>query len=191
MSFSLQRYLMVFHWILSDSKSPHVSTSLISILADLNNAVVWMASTRSLFSKSSSPFINPSVTVPRAPITIGIIVTFMRHSFFNSLARTRHLFLFSLSFNFILWSTESAKSTIQWVLFLLLIMISSGCLAEIRWFVCMSKSYRSLYISFSRTDAGLCEYHLFLWFNLNFLHNCQWISLPMHTLGFCLILFLC
>ena len=47
---------MVFHWSLSDSKSPQVSRTLLSILAVLNNAVVWMVSTRPPTSKSSSPF---------------------------------------------------------------------------------------------------------------------------------------
>ena len=37
---------MVFHWSLSDSKSPQVSRTLLSILAVLNNAVVWIVSTR-------------------------------------------------------------------------------------------------------------------------------------------------
>ena len=41
-----------------------------------------MFSNRLLISKSSNPIINPSVTVPRAPVTIGINVTFMFHSFF-------------------------------------------------------------------------------------------------------------
>ena len=36
-------------------------------------------------SKSSSPFNNPLVTVPKAPITIGIMVTFMFHGFFFSI----------------------------------------------------------------------------------------------------------
>ena len=74
---------MVFHWSLSDSKSPQVSTTLLSILAILNNAVVWMVPTQSPTSKSSSPFSNPLVTVPKALITIGIIVTFLFHSFFQ------------------------------------------------------------------------------------------------------------
>ena len=65
---------MVFHWSLSDSKSPQVSRTLLSILAVLNNAVVWIVSTRSPTSKSSSPFNNPLFTVPKAPITIIIIV---------------------------------------------------------------------------------------------------------------------
>ena len=42
-----------------------------------------MVSTRPPTSKSSTPFNNPLVTVSKAPITIGIIVTFMFHSFFN------------------------------------------------------------------------------------------------------------
>ena len=68
---------MVFHWSLSDSKSLQVSRTLLSILAVLNNIVVWLVSTRPLISKSSSPFNNPLVTVPKAPITISIIVSFI------------------------------------------------------------------------------------------------------------------
>ena len=162
---------MVFHWSLSYSKSPQVSRTLLSILAVLNNGVVWMISTRPPTSKSSSPFNNHLVTVPKVPITIGIIVTFMFHSFFNSLARSRDLSFFSHSFSFILWSAGTAKSTIlQIFFFLLLIIIRSGLLAEIRLSVCMSKSHRSLRVSFSRTGAGLCIYHLLVWSNLNFSH---------------------
>ena len=112
---------MVFYWGLSDSKS-QVSRTLLSILAIFNNAVVWMVSTRPHTSKSSSPFINPLVTEPKAPITIGIIVTFMFHSFFNSLERSRYLSFFSLSFSFILWSTRTAKSTILQIPFFWLLL---------------------------------------------------------------------
>ena len=35
-SFSHQYLLVVFHWSLSDSKSPHVSRTFLNILADLN-----------------------------------------------------------------------------------------------------------------------------------------------------------
>ena len=74
---------MVFRWRLSDSKSPQVSRTLLSILAVFSNAVVWMISTRPPTSKSSRPFNNSLVTVPKAPITIGIIVSFVFHSFFQ------------------------------------------------------------------------------------------------------------
>ena len=89
---------MVFHWSLSDSKSPQVSRTLLSILAVLDNAVVWMVSTRPPTSKSSSPFSNPLVTVPNPLITIGIIVTCMFHCFFNPLARSRYYYYYYLLF---------------------------------------------------------------------------------------------
>ena len=116
-SFSHQRKLMVFHWRLSDSKSHQVSRTLLSILPVFNNAVVWKVSTRPPTSKSSRPFNNPLVTVPKAPVTIGIIVTFMFHSFFNSLVRSRYLSFFSHSFSFIQRSAGTAKSTILQILF--------------------------------------------------------------------------
>ena len=181
---------MVFHWRLSDSKSPQVSWTLLSILAVFDYADVWMVSTRSPTSKSSRPFNNPLVTEPKAPIKIGIIVTFMFHSFFNSLARSRYLSLFSHSFSFILWSTRTAKSTILKIFFffLLLIIIRSGLRAEIRWSVCISKSHRSLWVSFSRTGSGLCIYHLLACSILDFLHISHWITLPIQS---CLVLYSC
>ena len=104
---------------------------------------------------------NLLVTVPRAPISIGIPFTFMFYSFFNFLAMSRYLSLFLLSFNFTLWSAGTAKFTIQQVLFFFLSITRSGCLAKIRWSVCISKSQRSLCISFFRTGSGLGIYHLF------------------------------
>ena len=138
---------MVFHWSLSDSKSLQISRTLLSIRAVLNNAVVWMVSTHLPTSKSSSPFNNPLVTVPKAPITIGIIVTCMFHSFCNSLARSRYLFFFSHSFSFILWSSGTAKSTMLqvlffccWLLFSLVFWPRLGdpcvCQSSIRVYVC-------------------------------------------------------
>ena len=53
---------MVFHYSLSDSMSSQLSRTLLSIMAVLNNAVVWMVSTRPSASKSSIPFNNPLVT---------------------------------------------------------------------------------------------------------------------------------
>ena len=121
---------MVFQWSLSDSKSLQVSRTLLSILVIFNNAVVWTISTRPLTSKSSSPFNNPLVTVPKATITIGIIVTFMFHSFFDSLVRSRYLSFFSHSFSFILWSAGTAKLTLFANSRFFIIIIKSGFLAK-------------------------------------------------------------
>ena len=68
----------------------------------------------------------------------------------------------------------------------LLIIITSSVLAEIGWSVCMSKSKMSLCMSFIKTDAGLCIYHLFVWSNFNFLHHAQWITLLILS---CLVLY--
>ena len=109
---------MVFHCSFSNSKSPQVSRTLLSILAVLSNAVIWIVSTRPPTSKSSGPFNNPLEIVPKAPITIGTIVTFMFHSFFNSLARSRYLSFFShFFFCFIPCLAGTAKSTILQIFF--------------------------------------------------------------------------
>ena len=102
---------MVSHRNPSDSKSPQVSRTLLSILADLNKAVVWMVFARPLISKSSSPWTNPLVTVPSVTITIGIIVTFIFYCFFSSLARSQYLSLFLLSFSFTLMLGKVHYST--------------------------------------------------------------------------------
>ena len=139
---------MVFHGSFSDSKSPQVSKTLLTILAVLNNVVVSFVSTRPPNSNSSRTFNNPLVTVPKAPITTGIIVTFMFHSFFNSLARSKD-YPFSISFSFILWSARTEKSTILLIIFFFLLnVIRSGLLAEIRGSTFMSKSLRSFCVIF-------------------------------------------
>ena len=155
---------MVFHWSLSDSKSPQVSRTLLSILAVLNNAVVWMVSTRPPNSRTSSPFSNPLVTVPNAPITIGIIVTFMFHSFFQFPSKVEVLIPLFTFFQF--YSVVSRDSKVDYFasslffsylfffFFFFLIIIKSCLLTGIRW------SHRCLCVVFSRTGAGLCIYHL-------------------------------
>ena len=70
--------------------------------------------------------------------------------------------------------------------FFFLTITRSGRLAEIRWYVCISKSKRILCVLFSRTDSVVCIYYLFVWSNLNFLHNSQWITLPIQS---CLVLY--
>ncbi len=72
-----------------------------------------MVYTRPPTSKSSSPFNSPLVSVANWYDCHLHVPQF----FFNSLARSRYLSFFSLSFSFILWSTGTAKSTILQVLF--------------------------------------------------------------------------
>ena len=141
---------MVFHWSLSDKKSPQNSRTLLSILAVLSKAVICIVSTRPPTSKSSRSFNNPSfVVVPKAPVTIGTIIL---------------LFTF-----FQFFCGQLGQQNRQFCKFSFFFFVNySGLLAEIRWSVCKSKSHRSLCVSFSRTR--LCIYHLLVWSNLNFLH---------------------
>ena len=108
-NFSYQCKLMVFHWSLSNSKSPQVSVTLLSILANINIALVWIVFTRPLISKSYIPSTSQLVTVSSVPKTNGITVTFMFHRLLSSLVGSRYLSLFSLPFNFILWSDWGAN----------------------------------------------------------------------------------
>ena len=73
--------LYIFHWSLSDNKSPQISRTLLCILIDLINAVVWMVSAYPPISNSSSPLTKPLETVLSAPLIIGITITFMIHNF--------------------------------------------------------------------------------------------------------------
>ena len=89
-----------------------------------------MFSTPPPTSKSSNPVNNTLVTVPKSTITIGIIVIFMSHSFFQLPTKVLVLILFTF-FQF--------YSVVSWndlqfgkCFFLLLIIISSGLLTEIR-----------------------------------------------------------
>ena len=125
------------------------------------------------------------MTVPSAPITIGIFATFVCHSFFRSLTKSTYLSLslFSLSFSVTLWSAGTAKSTIQQVVFFFLLFFFYGWLS----LGLVISSYFKIPEKFSRTDSGLYISHMFAWSNLNYLHSSQWISFPSKS---CLLLYI-
>ena len=102
-----------------DGKILKVFRTLLSILADLNNSVVWIVSARSSIFDSSKSFTKPLWIIQSVPVTIRITVTFMLHTLFSSLARFKYLSLFSYFVIFLtLYSAETEKSTIRQVLFL-------------------------------------------------------------------------
>ena len=105
-----------FHWSVSDSNFPPVSRTLLSILADLNKAVLWMISIRPPISNSySTPF--PSHWRPFQVRKLLLLSPFISYS-------TAFLVLWQslstcLSFHF-LWfftlsSAGTAKSTFRQV----------------------------------------------------------------------------
>ena len=113
---------MVFDWTLSDNTFSQLSRTFHSILAILNNVVVCMVSTRTLISKSSRPCTISLVTVPSAPITTGITVTFMFNSFFQLPSKVQVLISLFPHFKFysvISWNGKVHNSAGSLLLFFL------------------------------------------------------------------------
>ena len=93
-----------------------------------------------------------------ASITIDITVTFRFNSFFCSLARSRHLSLFSLAFIFPQWSAGTTKSTIRWVIFFCFNWLSLGLVVWSRLgdiFVSQNYYYYYLLLYYLIPDIGL------------------------------------
>ena len=157
-SSSEQLQLMVSLKNLSDSKSPQVSRTICSILANFHNAVVWMVLILLLISNSSNPFFKPLGTIPSIPTTTSNTVTLMFHSFFSSLARSKYLFLFSLSLIFILWSVGTAKSTRLQVLFFLLINTRCVIFRLELGDLCVCQNPREFNTSHSLEQILVCTY---------------------------------
>ena len=167
---------MVAHWSLCDSKFPQVSRTVLSIMTDLKNAVVWMVSTRHLISVSflilrwlyqehqlqlvsSSLSCSTVFSIPwQGPCTYPYF-RFLSILLCGQLGQQSPQFG---KFSFTCWlqSTDLA-----------IIITRSGHLAKVIWSVCLSKSQRSLCVPSSRTDVGLYIYHSSVRSNLIFLHN--------------------
>ena len=157
---------MVFQWRLSDSMSPQVTRTLLHFLAVLNNDVVSM---------DQQDLLPPSPPVP----LIIFWWPYQKHQsrllwlpsscsiVFKIPWQGRGIYP-SFLFLSVLFCGHPGQQSPQFCKFsFLLIIIRTGLLVTIRWSVCMS--HRSLCVSFSRTDTGLCKYHSLLWSNLNFL----------------------
>ena len=166
---------MVFHRCLSDSKSPQISRTLLSILADLKK-----------FRWSPLVLLFPSPPVPLSILwwlylscQLQLVSPSLSSSvvFFSSLARSRYLSLFPLSFSSTLRSVGMAKSTIWQVPF-----FCWQSLGLVVWprlndsFVFQNPK------EFCVSHFLVCEYTiLFVLSNLNFLHISQWIIFPTQS----------
>ena len=128
--------LIFFHWSLNDNTSPRVFKTLLSILADFNNAIVCMVSILLLISISFRLLSKPLGTVTNTPTIIRITVTFT-----SQLSVKIPEFLNILTLIFPLWSAETVKFT-SWLLCFLLIKTRSGLPSAIGYSVCISISQR-------------------------------------------------
>ena len=152
--FSHYQWLAVFHWSLSDSKSPEVSKTLLSTLANLGNAVVWMVLILFLISNSFSLSSKTFRALSSAPITIHITDSLIFHSFLvlcqGPSTCLSFCFLFLFSDQSEVWNPVDCK----FFLFLL-ITISSSFLEGIRF---VSILPRGSYTSDSQRCTLVCPY---------------------------------
>ena len=149
---------------LRDSKSSQVSRTLLCILSDLNNAVVWKVSTHQLTSKSSCPWINVLVTVPKASITIGIIIP-QFYQFPDKVPEI--IFLLAFLQSYFVVSVHGKVYNSASPLFMLTIT-TSGRLAVTRWSVYYLKNPRGVCASYSPGQIICWAYIiLFVLSNLN------------------------
>ena len=90
-------FSIVIWWSFIDRKSPSVSKTLLRILADLKNAVVWMVSILLLIFSFSSPPSNYNWYHPQLHV----------QQFISDLCKGPSICFFLLSFIFIPWSTKT------------------------------------------------------------------------------------
>ena len=156
---------------------PQVSRTLLSILADLNNALVCMVSFLYLISYCSNPLSQHLGANLSVAATICIAVSSIFHSFFISLLRSitclsfcfvLFFCLFVVFFLFLLCHARSAKSTRRQVFTLVGGIISSRSGLRLQ-----AEIVSSVCISF-----GLYKYHLAVWSQCNLSHSSQLISFP-------------
>ena len=154
---------MVFRWSLWDGKFLQVIKTLLSILADLSS---FDGSAYPLVSESSSPSINPLITVPNTPITTGISVAFM-FLFFSVLQQSLSTCLLFLLIIFIFCS------------FLIFIFHTSGS----RWFltgVCVTASFIESIIIII-IDVFVCYFKITTVFDVE-VTNMIWLLNPGEVL---------
>ena len=157
-SFSHYRLVVVIHWSLTDCKFSLVYSTLLRILVDLSNAVDWIISILLLIFSSFRPFSRLLEIVPSTPTRISIILTLIFHS---SLTRSKYFsvvfFFVFFDFYFVVCRSNKlhkiANSLFYWI------NTRSRLLAWVSWSLCISKPQRILYVSFLKTDSGLCLYH--------------------------------
>ena len=100
-------------------------------MAVLNNVVVWMVSTCRFITKSSNPCINHLVTLPKAPIIIGINVTFHVPQFFQFSSKVKVFVLLFIFFQF--YSMVSRDSKVYNFTSIIIIIIIIIIITESNW----------------------------------------------------------
>ena len=116
-------------------------------------------------------FSGSSLTIPKAPATIGITVALTSHNFCTCNLNSWYLVIFSSFFTLMFWSPGTAMSMILHSLFSLLMTTISGLPCSISLSVWTAKSQSILHLLSSSTGSDWCENHLSSYSTSNFLHR--------------------
>ena len=137
---------------MSDSKFLQITRTLLNIPANLNNVAVSMVLILFLFYFYFSLLCKPLETIPSVPITINITDTFIFHSIFSSLARSKYVSVYLLFFLFpsvVCWNgtiheMSSSFCLVCWLCFIFRLGLSDLFVSEnprelygsyfLRWF---------------------------------------------------------
>ena len=155
---------MAFHRDLSDSKSPQVSRILPNVQPDLTNAVVWEVSARPLISKSPSLCTNPLVTVPSAPVTIGITVTCMFLIIIVIIVIFLAFFPFNVIWCFFHWCLNDSKFfQVSGTLFSILADVNNALVLIVSiytWFFNFSSFFLNFWERSKNANCESCHSHV-------------------------------
>ena len=141
-----QHWVVVFHWNLRYSKSPQVSRTRLSILANLNNAVISMASLHPPPPISNSSNSLQAFWWPFQPHQLHLMLLSLSCSTFSFSGKIQVLVSLFVFFDFcsVVWQDSEVHPTAgSSPPFLLLIFTRSGLLAGIRGSV--SREFRVSY----------------------------------------------
>ena len=140
--------LVVFHRRLSDSRSSRVSRTM-CLLADFNNAVVLMVFILPLISNTSSPFSKPLGACSKC----SKYYWYHRHLYVSQFSlvlwQGSSIWLSFRLFHFKTWDPPVLEILLDDIFFFILLNSRFCFLVRISWFVWISKSLRSIYVSFS------------------------------------------
>ena len=158
--------LMSFHRSLSDSKF-QVSETLLSTAVNFIGTMFWKISIFSTISTKSSLFSRSLEILVIPSISINVSVMF-RH-FSSSLPRKGQVFFQVFTFFYFYSMVSGTAKSMRWqILLYFLIKTRTSLLAWTRWSICILKSRRILWVSFSGIASGLCIYQLLVWWKFGF-----------------------
>ena len=161
----------------SDCSTYHIMCDIPSI------TVFWSESIECVPGMASKFFFKPSITVPVAPVSTGIIIRFMFHIHYICIRKVLYFSFRSASFCTTFLSADIATSISTHVFSFLFLIIISGQFAATSLSACTAWFHNTVIFSCSYTGlcacVWVCVYH---WSSFRRLGLCILSNANVHTL---------